>query len=41
MMVVQYFVERHFGRGYGQAGRARLRLRDLSAEKGTVTEGPP
>jgi polar amino acid transport system permease protein len=40
MMVVQYFVERHFGRGYGQAGRARLRLRDLSAEKGTVIEGP-
>jgi polar amino acid transport system permease protein len=40
MMVVQFFVERHFGRGYGQAGRARLRLRDLTAEKGTVTEGP-
>jgi polar amino acid transport system permease protein len=40
MMVVQFFVERHFGRGYGQAARARLRLRDLSAEKGTVIEGP-
>jgi polar amino acid transport system permease protein len=34
LMVVQYFVERHFGRGYGTAGRARQRLRGLSAEQG-------
>jgi polar amino acid transport system permease protein len=34
LMVVQYFVERHFGRGYGTTGRARQRIRDLSAEQG-------
>ncbi len=32
LMVGQYFIERHFGRGYGTAGRARRRLRDLSVE---------
>ncbi|MDT4987399.1 MAG: polar amino acid transport system permease protein [Micromonosporaceae bacterium] len=41
LMVVQYFVERHFSRGYGSAGRARLRLRGMSAEHGTVVEGSP
>jgi polar amino acid transport system permease protein len=43
LMIVQYFVERHFGRGYGTAGRARQRLRGLSAEQGggmTGAEGP-
>jgi polar amino acid transport system permease protein len=34
LMVVQFFVERHFGRGYGTTARARQRLRDLSAETG-------
>jgi len=34
MMIAQYFVERHFGRGYGTRARARQRLRDLSAEQG-------
>ena len=34
LMVVQYFVERHFGRGYGTAGRARQRLRDIQVEQG-------
>jgi polar amino acid transport system permease protein len=34
MMIIQYFVERHFGRGYGTAGRARQRLRDLGVEQG-------
>jgi polar amino acid transport system permease protein len=29
LMVVQYFVERHFSRGYGAAGRARLQLEEL------------
>jgi polar amino acid transport system permease protein len=38
LMVVQFFIERHFGRGYGTAGRARLRLRGLAAEKGTLVE---
>jgi polar amino acid transport system permease protein len=38
LMIAQYFVERHFGRGYGTAGRARQRLRALQAEQGaTVT----
>jgi polar amino acid transport system permease protein len=39
LMVIQYFVERYFSRGYGTTGRARMRLRDLSAERGTVVEG--
>ena len=34
LMVVQYFVERHFGRGYGTAGRARQRLRGIEVEQG-------
>jgi polar amino acid transport system permease protein len=34
LMVAQYFVERHFGRGYGTAGRARQRLRGIAAEQG-------
>ncbi|HEY8471788.1 MAG TPA: amino acid ABC transporter permease [Natronosporangium sp.] len=29
LMVFQYFVERYFSRGYGTAGRARVRLRAL------------
>jgi polar amino acid transport system permease protein len=33
MMIVQYFIERHFGRGYGTTGRARLRLRDIETEQ--------
>ncbi|MDT5029845.1 MAG: polar amino acid transport system permease protein [Actinoplanes sp.] len=36
LMVVQFFVERHFGRGYGTTGQARQRLRDIEAEHGTV-----
>jgi polar amino acid transport system permease protein len=32
LMVGQYFVERHFGKGYGVTGRARQRLRDIQAE---------
>jgi polar amino acid transport system permease protein len=42
LMVVQYFVERHFGRGYGTAGRARQRLRGLAVEQGgsIPTTGP-
>src|SRR4051794_26596402 len=34
LMVVQFFVERHFGKGYGAAGRARQRLRDIAVEQG-------
>jgi polar amino acid transport system permease protein len=34
LMVGQYFVERHFGKGYGSAGRARQRVRDVQAEQG-------
>jgi polar amino acid transport system permease protein len=33
MMIVQYFIERHFGRGYGTTGRARQRLRDIETEQ--------
>jgi polar amino acid transport system permease protein len=34
MMVVQYFIERHFAKGYGRTERARLRLRAMNAETG-------
>jgi polar amino acid transport system permease protein len=34
MMIGQYFIERHFGRGYGTTGRARQRLRDIEVEQG-------
>ncbi|MFI7543262.1 amino acid ABC transporter permease [Actinoplanes sp. NPDC049599] len=34
LMVVQFFVERYFSRGYGAAGRARMRLSGLTAEQG-------
>lgn len=42
LMIVQYFVERHFGRGYGTSGKARMRLRGLAAEQGGAapTSGP-
>ncbi len=39
LMIIQYYVERYFSRGYGRTGRARLHLRDLAAEHGTVVEG--
>jgi polar amino acid transport system permease protein len=34
LMVGQYFVERHFSKGYGTTGRARQRLRDIEVEQG-------
>jgi polar amino acid transport system permease protein len=34
LMIAQFFVERHFSRGYGSTGRARQRLRDIQAEQG-------
>jgi polar amino acid transport system permease protein len=34
LMLVQYFVERYFSRGYGTSQRARLRLRGIAAETG-------
>jgi polar amino acid transport system permease protein len=34
LMVGQYFLERHFSRGYGTTGRARQRLRDIQVEQG-------
>jgi polar amino acid transport system permease protein len=38
LMIGQFFVERHFGRGYGTTGRARQRLRDLQVEQtGRIT----
>jgi polar amino acid transport system permease protein len=42
LMVVQFFVERHFSRGYGTAGKARMRLSGLTAEQGGAvpTSGP-
>ncbi|MFG1674988.1 amino acid ABC transporter permease [Micromonospora sp. NPDC049282] len=34
LLVGQYFLERHFGKGYGPTQRARARLRTLAAETG-------
>ena len=34
LMIGQFFVERHFGRGYGTTGRARQRLRNIGVEQG-------
>ena len=39
LMVIQRYVERYFSRGYGAAGRARARVRDLSAETGLMVSG--
>jgi polar amino acid transport system permease protein len=33
-MVIQFFVERHFSRGYGSTSTARQRLRDIGVEQG-------
>jgi polar amino acid transport system permease protein len=34
LMVGQFFLERHYGKGYGAAGKARQRLRDIEVEQG-------
>ncbi|WP_203783388.1 amino acid ABC transporter permease [Paractinoplanes rishiriensis] len=34
LMAAQFFVERHFSKGYGATGRARQRLRDIQVEQG-------
>ncbi|WFF06174.1 amino acid ABC transporter permease [Micromonospora sp. WMMD1076] len=34
LLVGQYFLERHFGKGYGVTGRARMKLRGMTAEAG-------
>ncbi|MBU8856083.1 MULTISPECIES: amino acid ABC transporter permease [unclassified Micromonospora] len=34
LLVGQYYLERHFGKGYGVSGRARLKLRGMTAETG-------
>ncbi|MCZ7436449.1 amino acid ABC transporter permease [Micromonospora sp. WMMC241] len=34
LLVGQYFLERHFGKGYGASGRARMKLRGMTAETG-------
>ncbi|MBX6354300.1 MAG: amino acid ABC transporter permease [Micromonosporaceae bacterium] len=34
LLVLQYFVERYFARGYGRTERARMRLREIAAETG-------
>jgi polar amino acid transport system permease protein len=34
LMVGQFFVERHFSKGYGVSGKARQRLRGLQVEQG-------
>jgi polar amino acid transport system permease protein len=36
LMVGQYFIERYFSRGYGAQRRARMRMRGLEAEHGSV-----
>src|SRR4051794_7643089 len=41
LMIGQYFLERHFGKGYGATGQARQKLRDIGAEQSgrIVVEG--
>ncbi|MFC6020211.1 amino acid ABC transporter permease [Plantactinospora solaniradicis] len=39
LLIGQYFLERHFGKGYGQTERARFRLRNLAAETGGGAAG--
>jgi polar amino acid transport system permease protein len=34
LMVAQFFVERHFSKGYGAAAKAKQRLRDIQVEQG-------
>jgi polar amino acid transport system permease protein len=34
LLIGQYFLERRFSRGFGTAGRARMKLRGLAAEQG-------
>lgn len=41
LMIIQYYVERHFSRGYGQTGRRRARVRDIGVENtGRITVIP-
>jgi polar amino acid transport system permease protein len=40
LMIVQYYVERYFSRGYGQTGRARMRLRNIGIEGSGMTVIP-
>ena len=39
LLVGQYFLERHFSRGYGRSGRAKIRLRTLAAGVGGGSGG--
>ncbi|GAB2950286.1 amino acid ABC transporter permease [Micromonospora polyrhachis] len=39
LLVGQFFLERHFSRGYGRSERARLRLRSIAAETGGGAAG--
>lgn len=39
LMIGQYFLERHFSKGYGAAGRARMRLQTIQAEQGGAGVG--
>ncbi|MBM2615342.1 amino acid ABC transporter permease [Actinoplanes sp. LDG1-06] len=34
LMIAQYFVERHFSKGYGATAKAKQRLRDIQVEQG-------
>ncbi|MEV6599538.1 amino acid ABC transporter permease [Actinoplanes sp. NPDC051346] len=36
LMVVQFFVERHFSKGYGAAGKAQQKLAGIAAETGGI-----
>ena len=40
LLVGQFYLERHFSRGYGTAQRARRRLRMITAETGSVISAP-
>ncbi|QLQ36928.1 amino acid ABC transporter permease [Micromonospora robiginosa] len=39
LLVGQYYLERHYSKGFGRSARARQRLRGLAAESGGTTSG--
>jgi polar amino acid transport system permease protein len=39
LLVGQYYLERHFSKGFGRSARARQRLRDITSESGSTTSG--
>jgi polar amino acid transport system permease protein len=41
LMLIQFYVERYFSRGFGPTARARMRVRDLGAQQNGMVAIPP